>query len=126
MGLPLRAARIDISAIVRNLRTIEERVAPASVLVDLSADAYGHGAAQVARAVQGAGVRGLVVATVAEAVALRASMGENGLRRGEVLFHEGQPGDRLYIVTHGKIKLGRTSTDGRENQIGRASCRERV
>jgi alanine racemase len=73
MGLPLRAARIDISAIVRNLRTIEERVAPASVLVDLSADAYGHGAAQVARAVQGAGVRGLVVATVAEAVALRRS-----------------------------------------------------
>ena len=73
MGLPLRAARIDISAIVRNLRIIEESVAPASVLVDVSSDAYGHGAAEVARAMQGAGVRCLVVATVAEAVALRRS-----------------------------------------------------
>ena len=51
------------------------------------------------------------------AVALRASMGENGLRRGEVLFHEGDPGDKLYIVTEGKVKLGRTSSDGRENLL---------
>jgi len=51
------------------------------------------------------------------AAALRASMGENRLRRGEVLFHEGDPGDKLYIVTEGKVKLGRTSADGRENLL---------
>ena len=51
------------------------------------------------------------------AVALRSSMGENRLRRGEVLFHEGDPGDKLYIVTDGKVKLGRTSSDGRENLL---------
>ncbi|MBW9207432.1 Crp/Fnr family transcriptional regulator [Mumia sp. zg.B53] len=39
------------------------------------------------------------------------------LRRGEVLFHEGDEGDRLYIVTDGKIKLGRSSADGRENLL---------
>src|SRR4029077_17885000 len=44
-------------------------------------------------------------------------MGENRLRRGEVLFHEGDPGDKLYIVTDGKVKLGRTSSDGRENLL---------
>ena len=44
-------------------------------------------------------------------------MGEGRLRRGEVLFHEGDAGDRLYIVTDGKIKLGRTSSDGRENLL---------
>jgi CRP/FNR family cyclic AMP-dependent transcriptional regulator len=49
--------------------------------------------------------------------ALRSSMGENRLRRGEVLFHEGDPGDQLYIVTDGKVKLGRTSSDGRENLL---------
>jgi CRP/FNR family cyclic AMP-dependent transcriptional regulator len=51
------------------------------------------------------------------AQALRSSMGEIKLRRAEVLFHEGDPGDKLYIVTEGKVKLGRTSSDGRENLL---------
>jgi CRP-like cAMP-binding protein len=51
------------------------------------------------------------------ATALRASMTETRLRRGEVLFHEGDEGDKLYIVTEGKVKLGRTSSDGRENLL---------
>ncbi|MBO3087978.1 Crp/Fnr family transcriptional regulator [Cellulomonas dongxiuzhuiae] len=37
--------------------------------------------------------------------------------RGDVLFHEGEPGDRLYLVRDGKIKLGRRSNDGRENLL---------
>nr|WP_269204168.1 Crp/Fnr family transcriptional regulator [Motilibacter rhizosphaerae] len=54
-----------------------------------------------------------------EAVAeLRAAMVEVTLVRGEVLFAEGDAGDRLYVVTDGKIKLGRTSPDGRENLQG--------
>ena len=51
------------------------------------------------------------------ASALRASMSENRLRRGDVLFHEGDSGDKLYIVLDGKVKLGRTSSDGRENLL---------
>jgi CRP/FNR family cyclic AMP-dependent transcriptional regulator len=51
------------------------------------------------------------------ATALRASMSESRLRRGDVLFHEGDEGDKLYIVTDGKVKLGRTSSDGRENLL---------
>ena len=51
------------------------------------------------------------------ASALRASMTDQRLRRGEVLFHEGDSGDKLYIVTDGKVKLGRTSSDGRENLL---------
>jgi CRP/FNR family cyclic AMP-dependent transcriptional regulator len=51
------------------------------------------------------------------AAALQASMTEAALRRGQVLFTEGEPGDRLYIVTAGKIKLGRTSADGRDNLL---------
>ena len=51
------------------------------------------------------------------ATALRASMAETRLRRGEVLFHEGDEGDKLYVVTDGKVKLGRTSSDGRENLL---------
>jgi CRP/FNR family cyclic AMP-dependent transcriptional regulator len=51
------------------------------------------------------------------ATALRGSLSETGLRRGDVLFHEGDAGDRLYIVLDGKVKLGRTSSDGRENLL---------
>lgn len=48
---------------------------------------------------------------------LDQSMDAKSLRRGEVLFSEGDSGDRLYIVVDGKVKLGRTSPDGRENLL---------
>jgi CRP/FNR family cyclic AMP-dependent transcriptional regulator len=49
--------------------------------------------------------------------ALQASMTRIEMGRGEVLFHEGEPGDRLYVIAQGKIKLGRRSSDGRENLL---------
>jgi CRP/FNR family transcriptional regulator, cyclic AMP receptor protein len=52
------------------------------------------------------------------AASLRNAMTEVRLARGDALFHEGDPGDRVYVVTEGKIKLGRTSADGRENLLG--------
>lgn len=51
------------------------------------------------------------------AEALRRSMAEVNLGRGQVLFREGDSGDKLYVVADGKVKLGRTSTDGRENLL---------
>ena len=51
------------------------------------------------------------------ATALGGSMAETKLRRGDVLFHEGDSGDKLYVVTEGKVKLGRSSSDGRENLL---------
>ena len=39
------------------------------------------------------------------------------LPRGRVVFNEGEPGDSLYIVISGKIKLSRRSPDGRENVL---------
>ncbi len=48
---------------------------------------------------------------------LRAQMLEVHLPRGQSLFDEGDQGDRLYVIGEGKIKLGRTSSDGRENLL---------
>ena len=50
-------------------------------------------------------------------VALRASMIELDFARGQIVFSEGDPGDRLYVISEGKIKLGTTSSDGRENLL---------
>jgi CRP-like cAMP-binding protein len=49
--------------------------------------------------------------------ALSAAMGTIRLAKGEVLFHEGDSEDRLYVVVSGKIKLGRSGSAGRENLI---------
>lgn len=48
---------------------------------------------------------------------LTSMMSEVSFRRGEKLFNEGDPGDRLYLLVDGKVKLGHTSSDGRENLI---------
>ncbi|MCB5992466.1 MULTISPECIES: Crp/Fnr family transcriptional regulator [Janibacter] len=48
---------------------------------------------------------------------IMSSMDAFRMERGDVLFHEGDQGDRLYVITEGKIKLGCTSTDGRENLL---------
>ncbi len=37
--------------------------------------------------------------------------------RGHVIFSEGELGDRLYIISSGKVKIGRRSPDGRENLL---------
>lgn len=37
--------------------------------------------------------------------------------RGTTIFEEGDPGDRLYIITSGKVKLARHAPDGRENLL---------
>ncbi len=51
------------------------------------------------------------------AKAVRLSMTEVMLAKGEVLFYEGDSGDSLYVISDGKIKLGMKSTDGRENLL---------
>ncbi|MGV1037248.1 MAG: Crp/Fnr family transcriptional regulator [Candidatus Nanopelagicales bacterium] len=51
------------------------------------------------------------------AAALRSSMDTVNLSKGQILFHEGDRGERLYIITDGKMKLGHTSTDGRESML---------
>ncbi|MGQ0847405.1 MAG: Crp/Fnr family transcriptional regulator [Sporichthyaceae bacterium] len=51
------------------------------------------------------------------ALAVRRSMTEVNLGRGQVLFREGDFGDRLFIVAEGKIKIGRSSSDGRESLL---------
>ncbi|MBP2321458.1 CRP-like cAMP-binding protein [Kibdelosporangium banguiense] len=54
----------------------------------------------------------------AAAEALSQTLESVDFPRGHVIFAEGEPGDRLYIILSGKVKLGRKSPDGRENLLG--------
>lgn len=51
------------------------------------------------------------------AVSLRASMDSVKIAKGSILFAEGDEGDHLYVIIEGKIKLGTSSGDGRENLL---------
>jgi CRP-like cAMP-binding protein len=51
------------------------------------------------------------------AKALQQSMVPQSIKKGHPLFQEGEPGDRLYVVTEGKIKLSHASGDGRESVL---------
>jgi alanine racemase len=68
----LAEAVVDLSAIEHNVRVLCERAGGAQVMAVVKADGYGHGATQVARASLAAGAAELGVATVDEALALRA------------------------------------------------------
>lgn len=52
------------------------------------------------------------------ATALRASLQETVVAKGDALFTEGEPGDHMYVILEGKVKLGQTSSDGRESLLG--------
>jgi CRP/FNR family cyclic AMP-dependent transcriptional regulator len=47
----------------------------------------------------------------------RTAMKQLSVRRGQTVFTEGEPGDSLYVLLQGKIKLSRSSSDGRENML---------
>ncbi|HEY0228644.1 MAG TPA: alanine racemase, partial [Mycobacterium sp.] len=68
----LAEAVVDLGAIAHNVRVLAEHAGSAQVMAVVKADGYGHGATQVARAALAAGAAELGVATVAEALALRA------------------------------------------------------
>src|ERR1700758_1584843 len=72
-------ARVDLGAITRNFRRITEHLAherpagPPKAIAVVKANAYGHGAGQVARALEGAGADLLACADIEEGAALRAA-----------------------------------------------------
>jgi alanine racemase len=68
---------VDLGAIRHNVTRLRETVAPAALMVVVKADAYGHGMLPVAQAARAAGADWLGVATLDEALALRAG-GDSG------------------------------------------------
>ena len=48
---------------------------------------------------------------------IAADASERALRRGDVLFGEGDEPDTLYVVTHGRVAIANRSIDGRESVV---------
>jgi alanine racemase len=75
LTLPSRTcARIDLNAIISNYRSIRQAIGGRpEIMAVVKADAYGHGAIEVARALAAQGCGKFAVACVVEAVELRGS-----------------------------------------------------
>lgn len=75
-GLPpiprLAWLELDLDALAANLATVRTLAGPVPVYPVVKADAYGHGAVPIARALAADGADGFCVATMDEALALRA------------------------------------------------------
>ena len=48
---------------------------------------------------------------------IRNKMAMRNYKRGEVIFHQFDEGDRLFIVIQGLVKISKTSLDGREKDL---------
>lgn len=68
---------VNLAAIRRNVAFLRELCAPAAMMTVVKADGYGHGMVEVARVAREAGSEWIGVATVSEALALRAA-GDGG------------------------------------------------
>lgn len=75
-------ARIDLSALRHNLSVVRQHARTARVLAVIKANAYGHGAARVARTLADAGVDGFALLELDAALALR----EAGFKQRIVLL----------------------------------------
>ncbi|MFM9151622.1 MAG: Crp/Fnr family transcriptional regulator [Candidatus Planktophila sp.] len=51
------------------------------------------------------------------AASLRSSMDSVKIGKGGILFKEGDSGEHVYVIVEGKLKLGTSSGDGRENLL---------
>ena len=88
---------VDLSAVRANVRLIQSLVGPeCGVAAVVKANAYGHGARQVARAAVAAGASALVVANAEEGVELR----EAGLRCPIIVVGASFPGEAELLVAN--------------------------
>lgn len=88
-------AEIDLGAIARNVRTLRSRTAPGTLFMAVvKADGYGHGSHEVGRAALAAGADRLGVATLDEALKLRAA----GITAPVQMLSEAPPTSAALVV----------------------------
>src|SRR4051794_4596412 len=94
----VRPTRAEVSerALRANLRAAKKAFAPADVLAVVKANAYGHGAVQVARVLEDEGVAMLAVALVEEGIELRNA----GVRTPILVMGGSYEGGYALLVEH--------------------------
>lgn len=97
-GLETRtlSARVDLGRLSANADRLRRSAQGLGLLAVVKADAYGHGAVQVARTLETAGVDGFCVATLSEALVLRQA----GVRLPIQVFTSTRPEELALASSH--------------------------
>ena len=88
-------AQINIDNLILNVRAIRQKVAPASIIPVVKADAYGHGAVAVTRRLAAEGFKLFAVAQFEEAMELR----DSGIKEPILIFGRVFPDDIGQAIT---------------------------
>lgn len=114
-------AEVNLDALEHNYYYLRSRIDDhVKLIAVLKADAYGHGAVEVARALEALGADAFAVAIVDEAVALR----EAGVKSPIIVFGGALPGDEETVLSyhlipavHGFEALSRLSQSARAQSV---------
>lgn len=93
-------AIINVRNYLNNLKFFQNHCAPAKVMPVVKANAYGHGAVQLARAAERAGIDYFAVAFLEEAIELR----KHGISKDILVFNYVEP-DMLHIAQQNNITI---------------------
>lgn len=102
-------AEVDLDALAHNVGVLSRRAAPAALCAVVKADAYGHGAVQVARTALESGAACLAVAVVDEGLELRA----HGIDAPVLVLSEAVP-DAAELLVRGGLTATVTTRGGME------------
>ncbi len=91
------SANVDLGRLVRNLNAMRQASKGLGILAVVKANAYGHGAVQVARALEASGLAGFCVATLPEALELRQA----GISSPILVFGSFRPESLPVAAAHG-------------------------
>lgn len=117
-GIPPTRARVDLDALAHNVRALCEHVgAGVSLIAVLKANAYGHGAPQVARAAVESGAARLAVARVDEGVELRRT----GVGAPVHLLSYSHPAEAETVIRH-DLRPTLTTVEGARALSARAEA----
>ncbi len=115
---------VDLDALAHNVAVLARRAAPSALCAVVKADAYGHGAVQVARTALASGAAGLAVAIVDEGLELR----EHGIDAPVLVLSEVGP-DAAEVLVRARLTATVATRQGMEALAGaarRAGTRARV
>jgi alanine racemase len=99
---------IDLDAITHNIRALQALLQPSTAMMAvIKADAYGHGALQVAHLAQDLGMQYLGVATVLEGVMLRQA----GITHPIVILGAAQSREEIKAISHWNLEPTLCSTE---------------
>ena len=118
---PQAEAIVDLDAYRTNIATLASYAPDSALMAVVKSDAYGHGMSECARAARDAGASWLGVATIAEALALRAA-GDTG----KVLCWLASPGADFAAAIAADIEVTASSTEQLMEILAAGGARPKV